>query len=138
MTNFYDVLDDFTFPIVAAKAYNNNDCCDIAEFREDLNRIRSIKKIFNAYERTGNLKTLLVVNHLIVFYNVFSPEEAATKLLVYKLSPHLSTLSPFLIHLNKWPKAVTGLGMRRETIWMTDIPLDAKVIEELRKLKPHA
>lgn len=135
MTNFYDVVDDFTFPIVAAKAYSNNDCCDIAEFKEDLNRIRSIKKIFNTFEKSGNMKTLLVVNHLIVFYNVFQPEEAATKLLVYKLSPYLETLVPFLVYLNRLPKAVTGLGMRRETIWMSDIPLDMKVVEELRKLR---
>lgn len=135
MDTFYDVMDESTFPIVAAKAYTNSDCLDIIEFKEDLNRIRSIKKIFNKYKDTGQLRTLLVLNHLTVFYNVFQPEECATKMLVYRLSDYLPQLSPFLIALNRWPKAVMGLGLRRETIWMTDIPMDERVIRELSQLR---
>jgi len=132
MTNFYDVMDDATFPLIAAKAYSNNNCCDILEFKEDLNRIRSIKKLFNKYRNTGELKDNLIINHLIVFYNVFVPEAAATKMLVWKLNDYLEILKPFLVFLDRWPRAITGLGVRRETIWGSDIPMDMKVIEVLR------
>lgn len=132
---FYDEIDDLSFPIIAAKAYSTS-CYDIIEFKEDLNRIRSLKKLFNKYKQTKELKTLLILNHLIVFYNVFQPDECATKMLVLKLSMHLETLKPFLIYLNKWPKkAITGLGIRKETIWESDIPLDLFAVQALKNLR---
>ena len=49
----------------------NPGCVDILEFHEDLNRIKYIKRLFRRYSETGELKERLILNHLIVLYNVF-------------------------------------------------------------------
>ena len=52
------------------------------------------------YYETGVLKERLLLNHLIVLNNVFSPE-AATTLLLYKIQPaYWPALKSFLIFLN--------------------------------------
>jgi hypothetical protein len=51
------------------------------------------------YQNTGVLNERLIINHLIVLYNVF--DQAATDMLVYKLRDLLSFIKPFLIFLNR-------------------------------------
>ena len=44
---------------------------DIEEFNDDLRKIKYIKRLFNQYASEGVLKERLLLNHIIVFYNVF-------------------------------------------------------------------
>lgn len=133
MPNFYDVCDDSTFPVIAAKAYRNNCCVDIIEFEDDLNRIRSIKKLLNKYRNGQELKVLLIMNHLTVFYNVFGPEECATKMLVFKLGPYLEYLKPFFMYMGRWPEKVEGLGPRRDTFFGDEIPTDERIVRLIKE-----
>ena len=62
----------------AIQNYNNPQSVTYSDFEEDLNRIRYIKRLFKRYETTGELKTHLILNHIIVMYNVF--DDAASPL----------------------------------------------------------
>ena len=103
------------------KAYNNPNCMDLDEFQEDLKRIKYIKRLFKKYLDTGSLRTRLIINHIIVLYNVFGPE-ATKKMLLFKVETDmLPCLKTFLVFLNY---------MRDDEF--TDVALDNNIVQELR------
>jgi len=109
--------------IVAAKHYNNPQCSSTEEFYDDLNRIKYIKRLINRYLETKELSERLLINHIIVFYNVFGIE-IATKLLAVKLElKYWPVIKPFLVKL-KYLEATDLVG----------IEMDATVITALRKI----
>ena len=75
-------LNQENWLIFAIKNYNNPLSVTYSDFEEDLKRCKYIKRLMRRYESTGELKTHLILNHVIVLYNVF--DEAATPLLFYK------------------------------------------------------
>ena len=125
-----DDLNDETFMIYAIKAYDKPNCV-MSEFYEDLKRIKYIKRLFIKYHKSKEIKERLVINHLIVLYNVFGAT-AATRILFYKIDQkYYSILKTFLIFLNYMPKVITKV--RGKTIRTTEIPVDLKLAEILRK-----
>ena len=124
-----EVLNDKNFMLFAAHYYDNKNCVDILEFHDDLNRIKYLKRLFKKYSDTGEIKVQLVLNHLIVFYNVFYPT-AATRMLVLKLMDYLEVLKPFLVYLNYWPERI---NINEETIRDSEIALDQKIVDLLRE-----
>ena len=58
----------------AIKNYDNPTSVTYDDFEEDLNRFKYIKRLFRRYETTGELKTHLILNHIILLYNVFDVE----------------------------------------------------------------
>jgi hypothetical protein len=127
-----DKLDESNFMLYAAKHYDNPQCFDTLEFYEDLSRFKYIKRLFNRYEESGELKERLILNHLIILYNVFGP--ATTKMLFFKLSDHLHLLKPFIVLLGFLPDRVTGIGVENKTIINSDIPMDDNIVKLLRKI----
>ena len=72
------------------------------DFEEDLKRFKYIKRLLKRYETTGELKTHLILNHVIVLYNVF--DDAATPLLFYRVeATYWSTIKAFMLFLNRLP-----------------------------------
>tara|TARA_R110001583_G_scaffold172275_1_gene326033 strand:+ start:241 stop:630 length:390 start_codon:yes stop_codon:yes gene_type:complete len=124
-----EVLNDKNFMLFAAKFYDNKNCVDILEFHDDLNRIKYLKRLFKKYRETGDIKVQLVMNHLIVVYNVFLPI-AATKMLAYKLDDYLDYLKPFLIYLHFWPNRIE---INDKVIIDSEVPLDNKIVNLLRE-----
>lgn len=124
-------LDESSFQIYAAKSYDNKNCMDILEFQEDLSRIKYIKRLFKKYDETKMLKERLVLNHLIVFYNVFD-NSAATRILVFRLEEYLRFLKPFLEFLNYWPDKIENIGFDGITIYSDDIDSDEYIMKTLR------
>ena len=99
------------------------------DFEEDMKRFKYLKRLFRRYERTNVLNDRLILNHLIVLYNVL--DQAATPLLFFKIDKqHWSMLKTFLVFLNRMPieSIVTG-GVRGD-----DIQLDYEIINILRKI----
>jgi len=92
-------LNDETFLMFAIKQYDNPGCTGMADLQEDLKRFVYLRRLLTRYQNTGVLNERLIVNHLIVLYNVF--DQAATDMLVYKLRDLLSYIKPFLIFLNR-------------------------------------
>lgn len=127
-----DNLTDANFIIYAAKHYDNPQCIDTEEFYDDLKRFKYIKRLFNRYELTGELKERLVLNHIVVLYNVFGL--AATKMLFLKLKGYYHFLKPFLVLLQRMPDSVKGVGEDSVVIYNSDIVMDPKIIEILRKI----
>ena len=125
----YENLTEENFMLFAAKYYENPHCTDLLEFHDDLKRIRYLKRLFKKYEQTGELKERLILNHLLVLYNVFE-HRAMTRILVFKLAEQLKYLKPFLIFLNYWR---TDIGnIKGKEVVDADISLDDTIVKELR------
>ena len=126
----FDDLTDANFLMFAMKEYTNQQCTNIDEFYDDLKKIKYIKRLINRFLDSGKLKEILILNHLIVFYNVFD-NKAATRLLFFKIEDkYWSVLKTFLIYLSMMPEIVKGI--RGEDIISSDIQLNQEVIDKLR------
>ena len=77
-----DNISEENFVLVAAKYYDNPQCTSTEEFYDDLNKFKYIKRLFNKYVETGDLKERLILNHIVVLTNVFSPEMTSGLLFV--------------------------------------------------------
>lgn len=125
-------LTEKNFLMYAMKFYDNIQCVDIAEFYDDLKRINYIKRLFVRYHEDGELKERLILNHLIILYNVF-PVDVATNILFFKLeSEYWSVLKTFLVYLNYMPERLNFID--GFDVITSDIPLDQNVITILRRL----
>lgn len=125
-------LTEKNIVMYAMKHYDNVQCIDIDEFYDDLKRINYIKRLFVRYKTNNELKERLILNHLIILFNVF-PVEVATNLLFFKIdSDHWSQIKTFLVYLNFMPDKLTFL--ENCEILTTDIPLDPHIIHVLRSL----
>ncbi|CAB4124291.1 hypothetical protein UFOVP49_129 [uncultured Caudovirales phage] len=127
-----ELLNDANFTLYAAKAYDKPNAV-MSEFEEDLNRILYIRRLLTKYYTTGSLKEKLILNHIVIFYNVFGIE-SATRILFFKLDEKdYEVIKPFLIFLNFLPKVVYGI--RGNDIYTNDIKLDYTAVEALRNIK---
>lgn len=125
-------LTEKNLVMYAMKHYDNPQCVDMTEFYDDLKRINYIKRLFVRYDTSGDLKERLILNHLIILYNVFPPE-VATNILFFKIdSKYWIPLKTFLVYLNYMPEKLTFLETCE--IITTDIPLDNKIVSVLRSL----
>ena len=125
----YENLTEENFMLFAAKYYENPHCTDLLEFHDDLKRIRYLKRLFKKYEQTGDLKERLILNHLLVLYNVFE-HRAMTRILVFKLDEQLKYLKPFLIFLNYWRTDIGNINGKQ--VVDADISLDDTIVQKLR------
>lgn len=125
-------LTEDTFLIYAAQHYTTPQL-STEEFEADINRIKCVRRLFAAYNKTGKINARLALNHIIIVYNCFETD-AATRMLFFKLEGFLTTLKPFLVYLNYWPSGpiVTRKGMT--PIPDSDIPLDLEVLNQLRDI----
>jgi hypothetical protein len=99
----FDELNESNYLLFAIKFYNNPQSVTRDDFETDLKRIRYIKRLLKRYRNTGELKTHLILNHLIILFNVFN--EAAVPLLFYNLEKELwPYIKSFLIFLNRIPE----------------------------------
>ena len=128
----FDDLNEKNFLLYAMQHYNNPQCIEAEEFNDDLKKIKYIKRLFNQYLAEGTLKERLLLNHIIIFYNVFPPK-AATRILFYKIEEKFwPILKTFLFYLKLMPEDKIESIMGRE-IKTSDISFDQTVIDSLRK-----
>jgi hypothetical protein len=118
-----NLLNEKNLPLYAAKHYYNPSFSDIDEFHEDLKRFKYIKRLVNRYLETGNLADRLLLNHIIVIFNVFGIEPALNMLKVKLEERHWPVIKPFLIYLNY---------VKNDEL--TGIEMDDKVVAFLRKI----
>lgn len=98
----FDELNDKNYLLFAIKFYNNPQAVTKEDFEDDLKRIKYIKRLLKRYKNNGELKTHLILNHLIVLFNVF--DDAAVPLLFYNLERDLwPPIKSFLLFLNRIP-----------------------------------
>ena len=107
----------------AIKQYYTPRGIDFDEFYTDLKRFQYVKRLLNRYCDYGKLGERLILNHLIVIFNVFG-YYGGLKILGLKLDDrHWPIIKPFLVLL----KAIRSNQY-------TDIKSDPEVDEKLRKI----
>ena len=126
-------FDDLTVDNVtmyAMKAYDKPNCI-MSEFKEDMKRFNYLKRLFKRYRKVGELREQLVLNHLVVLYNVFGPE-VSSRLLFFKVAKDdYSALKTYLIFLSCMPERVKGI--KGQDIISSDIPIDMTIADVLRE-----
>ena len=121
----FDELNEGNYLLFAIKFYNNPQAVTRDDFESDLKRIRYIKRLLKRYKNTGELKVHLILNHLIVLYNVF--DEATIPMLYYHLEEDLwSPIKSFLIFLDRVPE------YPRTKI--NDISIDENCLKQLQSI----
>lgn len=119
----FDNIDEKNFLLYAARCYYKPNVIDAEEFYDDLKRFMYLKRLFNRYHKTGELSERLILNHLIVIFNVFDIKHSL-KMLEYQIDEqYWYILKPFLIFL----KHITNDQY-------TNIEMDKLVVDRLRKI----
>ncbi len=117
----FDELNENNYLLFAIKFYNNPQSLTKEDFEDDLKRIKYIKRLLKRYKNTGVLKVHLVLNHLIVLFNVF--DDAAVPLLFYNLEkdlwPSLKSFLLFLKRIPEYPK--TQINQIEEDLYCSEI-----------------
>tara|TARA_R110000803_G_C11986045_1_gene321303 strand:+ start:644 stop:1012 length:369 start_codon:yes stop_codon:yes gene_type:complete len=100
----FSELNNENFELYAAKHYRNEACLDVQEFKEDVARFKYVLRLLRRYKESGIVQERLILNHIIVIYNVFDIS-AATRILFYKIEPDLwPSIKTFLIYLSYMPE----------------------------------
>lgn len=88
----------------AIKNYDNPQCEGESEFHDDMKRFKYIKRLLRKYRETGELKERLILNHMIVVFNVFGAEAGST-LMLFKIEPEFwHILKSFMTFLGMLPE----------------------------------
>ena len=96
-------MNDNNYLLFAIKNYENPQAITKEDFEDDLKRIKYVKRLLKRYKNTGELRTHLILNHLIVLFNVFG--DATVPLLFFKLDEELwSSVKSFLMFLKRIPE----------------------------------
>tara|TARA_R100001443_G_scaffold33264_1_gene47196 strand:- start:94 stop:465 length:372 start_codon:yes stop_codon:yes gene_type:complete len=99
----FDELNESNYLLFAIKFYDNPQSVTKEDFESDLKRIRYVKRLLKRYKNNGELKVHLILNHLIILFNVFN--EATVPLLFYNLEEDLwPAIKSFLLFLNRIPE----------------------------------
>ena len=118
-------MNENNYMLFAIKFYNNPHALTKDDFEDDLKRIKYVKRLLKRYKNTGVLKTHLILNHLIVLFNVF--DDAAVPLLFYNLEedlwPAIKSFLFFMKRIPEYPKS-----------HIHGIPQDEHCIEELNSI----
>lgn len=122
-------LTESTFLLYAMKHYDNPQCTEMSEFEEDMKRFQYLRKLFSRYRQEGELKERLILNHLIVIYNVFGPE--ATNMLFMRLHEYHEYLKPFVEYLNYMPSVIMYDDI---VINAESIDSDETIVERLKEI----
>ena len=96
----FDELDEQNYLLFAMKFYDNPECQNVEEFYEDLNRTKYLKRLLRRYKSSGTLRERLILNHIIIFFNVFGIS-AGIRLLKFKIEEDLHPqLNSFFLYLD--------------------------------------
>ena len=121
-------LNEHNFLIYAMHHYDNPQCHSLEEFEEDLKKFVYLKKLLSRYKKDNELRERLILNHIIVLYNVFG--DAATNMMFYKIDKSCwDTLITFLVYLERMPEELSEYSVK-----LSDYMLDEQVISSLRKI----
>ena len=125
----FDDLTEDNFIMYAVKNYDNPGCRGMEEFHDDLKRFKYVKRLLNRYKDENESVERLILNHLVVLYNLFG--DATTDMLFFKLEKsYWPELKTYLVYLHRMPlETVVTKGIKE-----TDIPLNQDLIKKLREL----
>jgi hypothetical protein len=121
-------INENNFLLHAMHHYDNPQCHSVQEFEEDIKRFLYLKKLISRYKNNDELRERLILNHIIVLYNVFG--DSTTRLLFYKIDESCwDVLVTFLVYLGRMPEMIPDTDIK-----VSDIKLDEKIILMLREI----
>ena len=89
-------LSESNFLVYAMHNYDTPVCLDLEEFNNDLNRIKCVVRGL----RPKEINVQLVLNHIIILFNVFG--NSAISMLLFRVEKeNWKYLIPFLIYLDR-------------------------------------
>ena len=107
----------------AIQHYDNPQSVTVDDFMEDMKKFKYLKRLLKRYLKTGVLRVNLILNHLIILFNVFG--DGTIALLMYKLErEYWSLIKTFLVYLNRYPQIPAGC------LDLVDIDNDVKELLE--------
>ena len=122
---YFEYLNEKNHLMFAIKHYDNPQSVTVDDFMEDMKKFKYLKRLFKRYLNSDVLRVNLILNHLIILFNVFG--EGTIPLLMYKLEhEYWSILKTFLIYLNRYPEIDSGI--------LSKVPVDPKVKSILAEL----
>jgi hypothetical protein len=128
MVMIQEQLNENNFLVYAMHHYDNPQCHSLEEFEEDLKKFLYLKKLLSRYKKDGELRERLILNHIIVIYNVFG--EIATNMLFHKIDKESwDSLITFLVYLERMPEELPQYSIK-----LSDIKLDEFIITSLRNI----
>jgi len=128
----FEILNENNVFNYQMKSYDNPQCHSMEEFLDDMKRIKYVKRLFHKYHTKGLLKERLIINHLVILFNVLG-NVPCSRILFLKIDKNQHyILASFLHFLHKLPKEVKGIEGR--TINLEEIVLDKYILETLGKI----
>jgi len=127
--NNFTLLNESNVFNYQMKSYDNPQCHNMEEFLSDMKRIKYVKRLFHKYHTKDVLKERLIINHLVVLYNVLGNESGSRVLFLKIETDQHYILASFLKFLNKLPMQVAGINGK--TIHTDLIGLDTHILKEL-------
>ena len=125
----FDDLTNENIMLYLVKAYDKPNCI-MSEFKDDMKRFNYLKRLFRRYRKMGELREQLVLNHLVVLYNVFGPEVSARALFFKMSKDDYYALKTYLLFLSFMPEKVKSI--KGHDILSSDIPVDMRIADTLR------
>jgi hypothetical protein len=125
----FDDLTNENIMLYLVKAYDKPNCI-MSEFKDDMKRFNYLKRLFRRYRKMGELREQLVLNHLVVLYNVFGPEVSARTLFFKMSKDDYSALKTYLLFLSFMPEKIKSI--KGHDILSSDIPVDMRIADTLR------
>ena len=127
----FDNLTNENIMLYLVKAYDKPNML-MSEFKDDMKRFNYLKRLFQRYRKYRELREQLVLNHLVVLYNVFGPE-VTTRTLFFKMTKEdYPALKTYLLFLNYIPEIVYGI--KNEDIKSSNIDIDNNIQKVLGKI----
>jgi len=126
----FDDLTNENIMLYLVKAYDKPNCI-MSEFKDDMKRFNYLKRLFRRYRKMGELREQLVLNHLVVLYNVFGPEVSARALFFKMSKDDYSALKTYLLFLSFMPEKIKSI--KGHDILSSDIPVDMRIADVLRQ-----
>lgn len=121
------VLSDEEFLTFSLQHYANPQCSSLEEFYEDLDRIKYLKRLMNREDGDLSQRNRLVLNHLIIFTNVFGIVPGNRILFFRMEEKYHKYLKTYLHYLNVLAREVPEVDLK-------SVLMDDMLLEELRKI----
>ena len=119
-----ETLNEKNYLMFAIKHYDNPQSVTVDDFMEDMKKFKYLKRLLKRYLKTGILRVNLILNHLIILFNVFG--EATIPLLMFKLEEeYYALIKTFLVYLDRLPE-IGGV--------LDDVDIDNEVTDLLNEL----
>lgn len=123
-------LTEANFVLTAVKVYEDPRCEGVEDVKADIERFRYLNRAFLKYQTDGVINERIVLNHLIILFNVFGAH--TVRFLFFKIrAEHFPVLISFLAYLRRLEDQVE---INNKFVDTALLDYDADILERLSEL----